>query len=150
MKIEFLNSIVRLSFLCHITDIKIAWINPCILMINLKHHNNLFQENFNNKKWTPANILDMIKHLRAVFGKKCFIFWKCCASPFYKKSYNLLFDNFFFFFHFLPWIWLFSISNYVKLWLLLHFIWSFLKMSHNYSFFVLKNLLWKLFLLLII
>ena len=28
MKIEFQNSIVRLSFLCCITDIKIAWINP--------------------------------------------------------------------------------------------------------------------------
>ena len=27
MKIEFKNSIVRLSFLCGITDIKIAWIN---------------------------------------------------------------------------------------------------------------------------
>ena len=35
MEIEFQNSIVtqnsivRLSFLCRITDIKIAWINPC-------------------------------------------------------------------------------------------------------------------------
>ena len=28
MKIELQNSIVRLSFLCHITNIKIAWINP--------------------------------------------------------------------------------------------------------------------------
>ena len=28
MGIEFENSIVRLSSLCHITDIKIAWINP--------------------------------------------------------------------------------------------------------------------------
>ena len=28
MKIEFENSIRRLSFLCHLTDIKIAWINP--------------------------------------------------------------------------------------------------------------------------
>ena len=28
MKIEFQNSIVRLRFLCGITDIKIAWINP--------------------------------------------------------------------------------------------------------------------------
>ena len=28
MKIEFQNSIARLSFLCHIKDIKIAWINP--------------------------------------------------------------------------------------------------------------------------
>ena len=28
MKIEFQNSIARLSFLCRITDIKIAWINP--------------------------------------------------------------------------------------------------------------------------
>ena len=27
MKIEFQNSIVRLSFLCRITDIKIAWIS---------------------------------------------------------------------------------------------------------------------------
>ena len=28
MKIEFQTSIVRLSFLCHITDIKSTWINP--------------------------------------------------------------------------------------------------------------------------
>ena len=28
MKIEFQNSIVKLSFLCRITDITIAWINP--------------------------------------------------------------------------------------------------------------------------
>ena len=27
MKIEFENSIRRLSFLCHLTDIKITWIN---------------------------------------------------------------------------------------------------------------------------
>ena len=26
--IEFQNSVVRYSFLCHITGIKIAWINP--------------------------------------------------------------------------------------------------------------------------
>ena len=32
MGIEFENSIVRLSSLCHITDIKIAWINPWIVM----------------------------------------------------------------------------------------------------------------------
>ena len=31
MKIEFENSIRRLSFLCCLADIKIAWINPCIL-----------------------------------------------------------------------------------------------------------------------
>ena len=30
MKIEFQNSIVKLSFLCCITDFKIAWINTCI------------------------------------------------------------------------------------------------------------------------
>ena len=29
MKTELQNSIVRLSFLFHITDIKNAWINPC-------------------------------------------------------------------------------------------------------------------------
>ena len=29
MTIEFQNSVVRSSFLCHITDIKIALINPC-------------------------------------------------------------------------------------------------------------------------
>ena len=28
VKIEFENSIIRLSFLCHLTDIKIAWMNP--------------------------------------------------------------------------------------------------------------------------
>ena len=31
VKIEFENSIRRLSVLCHLTDIKIAWINPCIV-----------------------------------------------------------------------------------------------------------------------
>ena len=29
MKIEFQNSIRKLSFWCHHLDIKIAWINPC-------------------------------------------------------------------------------------------------------------------------
>ena len=29
MKIEFENSIRRLSFLCRLTGIKIAWLNPC-------------------------------------------------------------------------------------------------------------------------
>ena len=29
MKIEFQNSVAKLSFLCRNTDIKIAWINPC-------------------------------------------------------------------------------------------------------------------------
>ena len=29
IKIEFQNSIERLSFLCCTMDIKIAWINPC-------------------------------------------------------------------------------------------------------------------------
>ena len=28
MKIEFQNSVKRLSCLCRLTDIKIAWINP--------------------------------------------------------------------------------------------------------------------------
>ena len=32
MKIEFQNLISRLSFFCCITDIKIAWINPCSVM----------------------------------------------------------------------------------------------------------------------
>ena len=38
MKIEFQNSIVTLSFFCRITDIKIAWINPCSV------HHLVFQE----------------------------------------------------------------------------------------------------------
>ena len=29
MTVGFQNSIVRLSFLCHIEDIKIVWTNPC-------------------------------------------------------------------------------------------------------------------------
>ena len=32
MKIEFENSIRRLSILCRLPDIKIAWINPCLLL----------------------------------------------------------------------------------------------------------------------
>ena len=32
MKIEFQNLISRWSFFCCITDIKIAWINPCSVM----------------------------------------------------------------------------------------------------------------------
>ena len=31
MKIEFEDSIPRLSFLCYLPDIKIAWINPWII-----------------------------------------------------------------------------------------------------------------------
>ena len=31
MKIEFENSIRRLSYLSHLPDIKIAWMNPCHL-----------------------------------------------------------------------------------------------------------------------
>ena len=30
-KSEFENSIRRVSFLCRLTDIKIAWTNPCYL-----------------------------------------------------------------------------------------------------------------------
>ena len=30
MKIEFENSIRRLSILCRLPDIKITWINPCM------------------------------------------------------------------------------------------------------------------------
>ena len=36
MKIEFKNSIRRLSFLCCLLGIKIAWINPCY---KLTHQN---------------------------------------------------------------------------------------------------------------
>ena len=37
MKIEFENTIRRLSFLCRLPDIKIAWINPrCSISISLK------------------------------------------------------------------------------------------------------------------
>ena len=32
MKVEFENSVRRLSFLCHLPDIKIAWINPWTLI----------------------------------------------------------------------------------------------------------------------
>ena len=32
MKTEFQNSVVRLSFLCHITDIKNAWKNVDVLV----------------------------------------------------------------------------------------------------------------------
>ena len=35
MKIEFQKSTVRLSFLCGITDFKIAWINPWKTIINI-------------------------------------------------------------------------------------------------------------------
>ena len=34
MKIEFENSVGRSSFLCCLTDIKIAWINPCLKVKN--------------------------------------------------------------------------------------------------------------------
>ena len=33
MKIEFENSIKRLSFLCRLKDIKIAWLNPCVSIL---------------------------------------------------------------------------------------------------------------------
>ena len=32
MKTEFENSIRRLSFLCHLPEIKIAWINPWLVV----------------------------------------------------------------------------------------------------------------------
>ena len=35
MKIDLQNSIVRLSFFCRRTDIKIAWINPSMYFINI-------------------------------------------------------------------------------------------------------------------
>ena len=38
MKIEFENSVRRLSILCRITDIKISWINPCIQANTLQHN----------------------------------------------------------------------------------------------------------------
>ena len=38
MKIEFQNSIIRLSFLCRVTDIKIAWINTWFLILNKFYH----------------------------------------------------------------------------------------------------------------
>ena len=36
VKIEFQNWLVRLSFLCHIMDIKSAWINSCLLDTGLE------------------------------------------------------------------------------------------------------------------
>ena len=36
MTIEFQNPIARLSFLCRVKDIKIAWINPCINRLSNK------------------------------------------------------------------------------------------------------------------
>ena len=35
MKIEFQNPVVRLNFLWHIMDIKIAWINPCLATLRI-------------------------------------------------------------------------------------------------------------------
>ena len=35
MKIEFENVITRLSFLCRLPDIKIAWINHCIWVVTV-------------------------------------------------------------------------------------------------------------------
>ena len=32
MNIEFENSVIRLSILCSLMDVKIAWINPCIFI----------------------------------------------------------------------------------------------------------------------
>ena len=58
------------------------------------------------------------------------------------KSNDLSFGKKFFL-NFLSRIWLVSISSWQKLGSLLHFIWSFRKMSHNYSFVVLKYLFWN-------
>ena len=46
MKIELQNSIVRLSFLCRITNIKIAWIIPAIAKQNILKTLNKFLKNY--------------------------------------------------------------------------------------------------------
>ena len=47
MKIEFENSIGRLSFLCRLPDIKIAWINACIITITVTVKINvIFRSNY--------------------------------------------------------------------------------------------------------
>ena len=76
MKLEFPNSIVRLSFLCHITDMKIAWINLCPshcptqsnfieLITELCWAANLL------KKAITSNVFLQMKHFR----KSIFVIW---------------------------------------------------------------------------
>ena len=55
MKIDFENSIRRLSFLCCLPDIKIAWINPFIG--NLTYLELIFRR----KLWVSSPIYDFSK-----------------------------------------------------------------------------------------
>ena len=50
MKIEFQNSIIRLSFLCRVTDIKIAWINTWFLILNKFYH-----------PWPPPDVFSRVE-----------------------------------------------------------------------------------------
>ena len=76
MKIEFENSSRRFSFLYHLPDVKIAWINPCqytaiICKINLycseykfadkyfKSNNSVLDNNYETQK-PDASSLDII------------------------------------------------------------------------------------------
>ena len=49
MKIE--NSIRRLSFLCRLPDIKIAWINPCTWSLNIGQKSEFSVKSVISKTW---------------------------------------------------------------------------------------------------
>ena len=50
MKVELENSITRLSFLCRLPDIKIAWINPCKYIHLFPAGNSMFKINNRNTR----------------------------------------------------------------------------------------------------
>ena len=66
MKIEFENSIKRLSILCCLRDIKIAWINPC--SFSLSKSNRRYSKKFTKNKYVCLNeviwLMTMIKMLK--------------------------------------------------------------------------------------
>ena len=67
MKIEFENSIRRLSFLYHLPDIKIAWINPWSCMTSTNSVSNYF---FNNHWWYHKKSLLFLKGVYSMFEHK--------------------------------------------------------------------------------
>ena len=67
MKIEFQNSITRLSFSCRITDIKIAWINPWCLLGHFQGRSS--RPEVFCKKGVLKNFAKTGKHLCLFFNK---------------------------------------------------------------------------------
>ena len=78
MKIEFENSIRRLSFLCRLPDIKIAWINPCVFRTLPSIYDGVW------------NFLQILPRFSIIASVRLFFFSTTLCLPF---SFNLLHAN---------------------------------------------------------